>query len=744
MNSTRSDSLPESDIHALPESDIHALLEARHRDPFAVLGMHSVPGGLAIRAVLPGAQSVSVLDRASDTAVTTMHCLAEEGMFEAVLARRNRFDYRLAVDYPFKQEIIEDPYRFPSAICADDLYLFHEGRHESAYRFLGANHATVDSVAGILFAVWAPNASGVSVVGDFNNWNGCAHPMRLLLNSGIWELFIPGLADGLHYKYQIRDRDGKLLPLKADPYCRLMEQPPGTASRIPRTTSYAWQDQSWLAERASRQRHDAPLNIYEVHPGSWRRKGDGCYLNYRELADELVPYVNTMGFSHIQLMPVNEHPFGGSWGYQPIGLFAPSSRFGSADDFRYLVDKAHQHGIGVLLDWVPGHFPTDAHGLGLFDGTHLYEHDDPRQGFHPDWKTYIFNYHRAEVVSYLLSNALYWLDEFHLDGLRFDAVASMLYLDYSRAEGQWLPNQYGGRENIAAIELLRLINTRAYGRFPDILMIAEESTAWPGVTQRTDSGGLGFGFKWNLGWMNDTLSYMHRDPIHRQYHHNDMTFGLIYAFSENFILPLSHDEVVHGKASLLEKMPGDDWQKFANLRAYLAFMWAHPGKKLLFMGGELAQRSEWNHERSLDWHLLDHPSHAGVQQLLTDLNHLYRGQPALWSRDHDPSGFEWITAGNHSGALFIFIRRGTKSQSGQVEELLVVANFTPTLYEQFRFGVEKPGTYRECFNSDSEHYGGTNHGNLGQLATEDIPSHGHDWSLNVTIPPLATLILKMD
>lgn len=727
----------------LAEEDVRALLAGRHWNPFSVLGMHSVDQGMAVRAFLPGALSVDVLYWQPGETVAAMQCLDEEGLFEIVLPRTGPCKYRLAVSYPSKREIIEDPYRFASVIAAGDLYLFHEGRHESAYRFLGSNHVEVDGVQGILFAVWAPNASSVSVVGDFNNWNGCAHPMRVLLDSGIWELFIPSLAEGLHYKYVIHDRAGKLLPLKADPYCRLMEEMPGTASKIASAEPFHWHDQVWLAERASRQRHDAPITIYELHPGSWRRKPDGNYYGYRELADELIPYVQSMGFSHIQLMPVNEHPFGGSWGYQPVGMYAPTSRFGTANDFRYLVDTAHQAGIGILLDWVPGHFPTDEHGLGNFDGTHLYEHEDPRQGFHPDWNTYIFNYGRPEVVSYLLSNAMYWLEDFHIDGLRFDAVASMLYLDYSREEGQWLPNQYGGRENIAAIELLRLINTRAYGRFPDILMIAEESTAWPGVTQPVDSGGLGFGFKWNLGWMNDTLSYMRRDPIHRQYHHNDMTFGLLYAFSENFILPLSHDEVVHGKASLLEKMPGDDWQKFANLRAYLAFMWGHPGKKLLFMGSELALRDEWNHDRSLDWHLLEHASHQGVQQLLKDLNRLYHDQPALWSRDNDPAGFEWITAGNHSGALFIFIRKGRDPQSGESEELLVVSNFTPTLYEKFRFGVQKPGTYIEHFNSNSEHYGGTNDGNAGQLQAEQIPSHGRDWSLSVTIPPLATLFLKL-
>ncbi|MCB1670142.1 MAG: 1,4-alpha-glucan branching protein GlgB, partial [Pseudomonadales bacterium] len=555
---------------------LESVLAGNFNNPFAVLGIHTVEDGRqrVIRAFLPGAEAVEVLGSDSETILGELQRLHRSGFFEGLVPYPDLNRYRLRVHYPLTSLDIDDPYRFPSSLGADDLYLFHEGSHEYAYRMLGANPLSQDGVTGVRFAVWAPNARRVAVVGDFNNWDERTHPMRVHYESGIWELFLPGVAVGENYKYAIQAADGNPLPLKADPFARWMELRPGTASRVPPVEKFGWQDLEWMENRGERQRIDSPVSIYEVHPGSWRRGGDGSeFLDYRELADQLIPYVSDLGFTHIQLMPINEHPFDGSWGYQPLGMFAPSCRYGTANDFRYLVDLAHRHGLGVLLDWVPGHFPTDTHGLGYFDGTHLYEHSDPRQGFHPDWKTYIFNYDRPEVRSYLLSNALYWLDEFHIDGLRFDAVASMLYLDYSREEGEWLPNHLGGRENLAAIDLLRQINTRAYDRFPDIMMIAEESTAWPGVTHFADNGGLGFGFKWNLGWMNDTLTYMGRDPIHRQYHQNEMTFGLLYGFSENFILPLSHDEVVHGKRSLLEKMPGDDWQKFANLRAYLGFMW---------------------------------------------------------------------------------------------------------------------------------------------------------------------------
>jgi 1,4-alpha-glucan branching enzyme len=719
---------------------VDAIVSGNLNDPFAILGRHGTDreSVKVIRTFLPGADAIEVLAGDGVAQLGRLRRVHEAGFFEGAFSDQVLSAYRLRVHYPLTSIDIDDPYRFPATLEPHDLYLFHEGTHEQVYRVLGANPLTIDGIRGIRFAVWAPNASRVAVVGDFNNWDERTHPMRRHYDSGVWELFLPIAQTGDHYKYALRTADGRRLPLKADPYGRLMELRPGTASRIPGEEAFDWQDRHWLLERKDRQRIDAPLSIYEVHLGSWRRGEDGGFLPYRELADELVPYVKDLGFTHIQLMPVNEHPFDGSWGYQPLGMFAPSCRFGSANDLRYLVDLAHRHGIGILLDWVPGHFPSDAHGLARFDGTHLYEHQDPRQGFHPDWKTCIFNYDRPEVRSYLLSNALYWIEEFHIDGLRFDAVASMLYLDYSRKEGEWLPNHFGGRENLAAIELLRQINRRAYQRFPDILMIAEESTAWPGVTHFVDHGGLGFGFKWNLGWMNDTLTYMSRDPIHRQYHQNEMTFGLLYAFSENFILPLSHDEVVHGKRSLLEKMPGDDWQKFASLRAYLAFMWAHPGKQLLFMGGEFAQRTEWNHDQGLNWNLLEQDTHRGIRQLVKDLNHLYLDHPALWSQDNNPEGFEWIAIGEHHGSVFIFIRKGKEP----AQQLIVASNFTPTLIDDFRCGVSMAGEYRECLNTNSGHYGGTNHGNLGALGTDPVPSHGRSYSLNLTLPPLSTVLLQ--
>ena len=725
------------------KSIINAIVEGTFSDPFSVLGIHDIreKSGKVIRAFIPGAEAVEVVGYDRETRLGELARQHDGGFFEGLVDYPELSNYRLRVHYPLTTVDIDDPYRFGSSLNPGDLYLFHEGTHEHAYRFLGANQLSQNGVHGVRFVVWAPNARRVAVVGDFNNWDERMHPMRLHYDSGIWELFLPQAQPGDHYKYAIHGADGNLLPLKADPFARQMELRPGTASKVPQQEKFTWKDLQWLDKRGPRHRPDSAISIYEVHAGSWRSAENGArFLNYRDLADQLIPYVKELGFTHIQLMPINEHPFDGSWGYQPLGMFAPSCRYGSATDFRYLVDLAHRNDIGVLLDWVPGHFPTDEHGLGYFDGTHLYEHSDPRQGFHPDWKTYIFNYGRPEVRSYLLSNAMYWLEEFHIDGLRFDAVASMLYLDYSRKEGEWLPNHLGGRENLAAIDLLRQINSRAYQRFPDIMMVAEESTAWPGVTHFADSGGLGFGFKWNLGWMNDTLAYMSRDPIHRQYHQNEMTFGLLYAFSENFILPLSHDEVVHGKRALLEKMPGDDWQKFANFRAYLGFMWAHPGKQLLFMGGEFGQRQEWNHDQSLDWHLLGHDSHQGIQRLVKDLNQVYRQLPALWRQDSQQEGFEWIVVGEHSGAIFIFVR---KDRAGG-DPVIVACNLTPTLYEDFRFGAPEAGTYIECLNTNSSYYGGTDHGNLGQVRTEPVASHGRGNSLTLTLPPLATVMLKKE
>ncbi len=628
----------------------------------------------------------------------------------------------------------------PMLVSDEDLYLFSRGEQERAYRFLGAHHRSVDGVEGVLFAVWAPSARSVAVVGDFNDWNPDGHPLRVHAGFGVWECFIPGVAAGSCYKYQIVSDQGHVLPWKADPYAQAMQLRPNNASVVPTPTHYEWGDEAWLERRSRAALHESQMLIYEVHAGSWRRHWhDGSFLSYHELADQLLAYVKDMGFTHIQFMPMSEFPFDGSWGYQPIGLFSPTRRFGNPDEFRYLVDQAHRLGLGVLLDWVPAHFPADVHGLAQFDGSHLYEHADPRQGFHPDWNTLIFNYGRAEVISYLLSNAIYWLDEFHIDGLRFDAVASMLYLNYSREEGQWLPNRFGGMENLEAIALLRQINERVYRSFPGVAMIAEESTAWPGVTDFTSRGGLGFGFKWNLGWMNDTLRYMARDPIHRQYHHSDLSFGLLYAFSENFILPLSHDEVVHGKRSLIEKMPGDDWQKFANLRAYFGFMWSHPGKKLLFMGGEFAQRSEWNHDSALDWALLDHAPHLGVQRLVRDLNKLVATQPALYQSDNDPDGFEWIDSDAHGHSLFVYARRAVNSDTSLV---LAVVNLTPTLHHHYRIGVPGPGYYQELLNSDSAIYGGTDAGNLGGVYAEELAWHGRPWSISITVPPLATVLFS--
>ena len=621
-----------------------------------------------------------------------------------------------------------------------DIYLFNEGAAEHAYRWLGAHAGTVDGKAGVHFSVWAPSASRVSVVGDFNGWDGNRNAMQPIFSSGVWEVFIPEAHNHDLYKFEIEDSNGNLQPLKADPYARGMQHPPDNASRVMLEKDFRWSDRQWLEARNSGDLLRRPVSIYEIHAGSWRRKPehDNRYLSYLELAQELIPYVLDMGFTHIELMPISEFPFDGSWGYQPVGMFAPSIRFGTPNELKHFINECHRQNIGVLLDWVPGHFPSDSHGLGRFDGSCLYEHEDVRQGFHPEWNTLVFNYGRAEVASYLLSNANFWIEEFHIDGLRVDAVASMLYLDYSREEGEWLPNRHGGRENLEAVELLRQVNASVYHRHPGIMMIAEESTAWPGVSNPVEMGGLGFGYKWNMGWMNDTLQYMQRDPIHRKYHHHEMTFGILYAWSEKYLLPLSHDEVVHGKASLLEKMPGDDWQKFANLRAYYGFMWAQPGKKLLFMGGEFGQRSEWNHDASLDWHLLEHASHRGLLQLVRDLNFLYRRTPALFERDISPEGFQWVQADNSQLSVYAWLRRGDD------DVLLAVSNMTPECHHHYRLGVPEPGRYREALNSDAEVYGGSGQGNGGGAWSQEIPWDGQPCSVVVTLPPLATVLFLHD
>ncbi len=618
-----------------------------------------------------------------------------------------------------------------------DLHLFGEGRHYRLYDKLGAHPMVENDVAGTMFAVWAPNAGKVSVVGDFNGWARTANPMAACGSSGLWAGFVPGIGPGRLYKYFIERRDGGYQVEKADPVGFAAEIRPQTASKIWDLT-YGWHDAAWMRERGRRQGLDAPIAVYEVHLGSWMRAADGSWLGYRDLAPRLAAYVRETGFTHVELLPITEHPFDGSWGYQTVGYFAPTSRFGTPQDFMFLIDTLHQAGIGVLVDWVPAHFPRDEHGLGYFDGTHLYEHADPRQGQHPDWGTLIFNYGRNEVVSFLLSNALFWLERYHVDGLRIDAVASMLYLDYSRKEGEWIPNRFGGRENLEAIAFLRRLNEEIYGTFPDVVTIAEESTAWPMVARPTYVGGLGFGLKWDMGWMHDTLAYMALDPVHRRHHHDKLTFRMVYAFHESFMLPLSHDEVVHGKGSLLGKMPGDEWQRFANLRLLLAAMWAQPGKKLLFMGGELAQWREWSHDRALDWELLAHAAHRGVQRLVGDLNRLYCLEAAWHTRDCEAAGFEWIDCNDSQQSVLTFLRRGRDPD----EALLFALNFTPVPRFGYRVGVPWPGAWDEILNSDAEIYGGSGLGNLGGVRTEPVAWHGHAQSALILLPPLAAIVLR--
>ncbi|HEX3881385.1 MAG TPA: 1,4-alpha-glucan branching protein GlgB [Stellaceae bacterium] len=719
------------------DGQVAEIVAARHGDPFSFLGMHSEGGGIVVRAFLPEAEVVQVVD-ARGKIVTEAERVHPEGFFEARISRKSPFAYRLRVG----EREFDDIYRFPPVLGDLDLHLLTEGSHLESHRKLGAHPLTLDGVAGVGFAVWAPNARRVSVVGDFNGWDGRRMPMRRRHAGGFWEIFVPGLGAGNRYKYEIVGPDGAVLPLKADPYAEEAERAPGTASIVAAPPRHRWDDAAWMAGRAERNHREAPISIYEVHLGSWRRNlaENGRYLTYRELAEQLVPYVVGLGFTHIELMPITEYPFDGSWGYQPVSLFAPTSRYGSPDDFRGFVDACHQAGLGVWLDWVPGHFPTDAHGLGRFDGTALYEHADPRQGFHHDWNTLIFNYGRREVANFLLSSALYWLAEYHIDGLRVDAVASMLYLDYSRREGEWVANQYGGRENLDAIAFLRRMNELVFGEAEGATTAAEESTAWPMVSRPVYVGGLGFGFKWNMGWMHDTLRYISKDPVHRKFHHNDLTFGLLYAFHENFILPLSHDEMVHGKGSLIARMPGDQWQRFANLRAYLAFMWTHPGKKLLFMGAEFGQEREWNHDFGLDWQLLGDPLHAGASALLGDLNRLYREVPALHVLDCEGDGFRWIDAANGHESVVSYLRR-----SRDADELaVIVCNFTPVPREDYRIGVPLPGSYAERINTDAASYGGSGVGNLGLVAAEPEPMHGHPYSLRLTLPPLGVLIFTRE
>jgi len=718
------------------DAEVDALVRAEHGDPFSILGPHPDGDGLVIRAYLPNALGVEVLDRSGGTALGSMEQGQVPGLFFIRLA--NPQPYLLRIRWAGGEQVTEDPYSFGPQLGEMDIYLFAEGNHRHLGRAFGAQLMTVDGVEGVRFAVWAPNARRVSVVGDFNGWDGRRHPMRLRIPAGVWEIFIPRLRPGDRYKYEILGPGG-VLPLKADPVALATELPPGTASVVASPLDYEWRDDSWLQQRMVRQKVDQPMSIYEVHVGSWRREGgdDGRLYNWHELAERLIPYVVEMGFTHIELMPIMEHPFGGSWGYQPLSQFAPSARYGSAHDFAAFVDACHNAGIGVILDWVPAHFPTDAHGLGDFDGTSLYEYDHPFEGFHQDWDTYIYNLGRTEVHGFMLASALHWLREFHVDGLRVDAVASMLYRDYSRKEGEWIPNRHGGRENLEAIEFLRHLNDVVALEAPGAMVIAEESTAFPGVSKPTSEGGLGFSYKWNMGWMHDSLKYIQEDPINRQYHHDKMTFSMVYAYSEHFVLPISHDEVVHGKGSLIDKMPGDRWQMFANLRAYLAFMWTHPGKKLLFMGCEFGQWREWSHDRELDWFLLDEPDHRGAQQMLRDLNRLYGQEPALYQLDADPRGFEWLIGDDRANSVFAWLRR-----SAAGDPLLVVCNFTPVVRENYRIGVPLEGRWQEIFNSDAACYGGSNVGNGGSLGVEATPSHGQAVSLNLTLPPLGVLIFR--
>ena len=730
------------DPAAPPRADIDAIVAADHADPFAVLGPHEIGGHLVIRAFVPGAERVEVTTADGERALADLPRVHADGLFAGLLEGRDRtLDYRLRATRGDAVWTRDDAFRFAPVLGELDEHLWSEGSHWRAHERLGAHPLTHQGVAGTSFAVWAPGARRVSVVGDFNDWDGRRHPLRRRGASGLWEIFIPGVGDGAGYKFEIKAQSGAVLPLKSDPFGFGAELRPKTASVVRDLDLLEWRDDGFLARRAELNDRARPISIYEVHLGSWRRKADGRRpLTYRELAEELVAYVTDMGFTHIELLPITEYPFDGSWGYQPIGLFAPTCRFGTPADFKALVEACHKAGIGVILDWVPGHFPSDEHGLATFDGTHLYEHADPRLGYHQDWNTLIFNYGRKEVANYLLSNALFWLERYRLDGLRVDAVASMLYLDYSRPPGEWLPNKHGGNENLEAVAFLKRMNEQVYGTVEGIMTVAEESTAWPGVSRPTSEGGLGFGYKWNLGWMHDTLDYMSREPVHRRHHHSQMTFAIHYGFTENFVLPLSHDEVVHGKGSLLGRMPGDTWQQFANLRAYYAFMWSHPGKKLIFMGGEFAQGREWNFDAGLDWHLLEVDWHRGVQHLVRDLNRLYRELPALHQRDCEAAGFEWLEADAAEASVFAFLRLG----AGDAPPVAVVANLTPVPRPDYRIGLPAPGRWVERLNSDWEVYRGSGLANPGPLDSQTIAWHGRPHSISLTLPPLATVILELE
>jgi 1,4-alpha-glucan branching enzyme len=729
---------PATDSHAT-EEELRRVSDGTHHNPHAVLGAHPSGDRVVVRARRPDASSIMVKSRGKLVGELQLRVgdIYEGTVPSSGLERGpDGFRYTLVVTYPNNERFeIHDPYAFTPTLGELDLHLFQEGTHLRLFDKLGAHVMTRDGVRGTAFAVWAPNARAARVVGSFNSWDGRLHPMRTMGASGVWELFVPGVQKGELYKFEIVGADGSLV-LKTDPFASRCQHPPENAAIVDEP-GHRFRDSAWMRARTEKSAHTAPMSIYEVHLGSWRRTPDAQVLSYADLARELAAYCNEMGFTHVELLPVAEHPFTGSWGYQVTNYFAPTSRFGTPDDFRAFVDTLHQAGVGVLVDWVPAHFPKDAWALGRYDGSALFEHLDPRQGEHPDWGTFIFNYGRAEVRNFLISNALYWFESFHIDGLRVDAVASMLYLDYSRKEGEWLPNRYGGRENLEAISFMRELNTVVHREHPGALMIAEESTAWGGVSRPVETGGLGFGFKWNMGWMHDTLEYMKKEPVHRRHHHNQLTFGLLYAFTENFVLSISHDEVVHGKGSLAHKMPGDRWQQLANLRVLFGHMWAHPGKKLLFMGSEFAQSQEWKFDQSLDWHLLEHPEHLGVQALVRDLNRVYRQEPALWQRDFSADGFRWLSSDDADQNVLSYVRTGDDGS----RPVVCVMNFSPEVRRGYRVGAPVAGRYEELLNTDAAIYGGTNVGNAGEVHSEPVPAHGLDQSLVLTVPPLAAIWL---
>ena len=716
----------------LDESVLDRISNGSHHDPHSLLGVHPIEAGWVIRTLKPFAKSVrATFAKGAEIELTHLW----NGIWQGFIANKQVPDYRIVATYESDGGSTEwntdDSYRHLPTLGELDLHLIREGRHEELWKVLGSHLRSFEGPLGVSngtsFAVWAPNAQAVRVVGDFNNWNGVAHAMRVMGSSGIWELFIPGLGEGSTYKYEILTKHGAWVK-KIDPLARHTQVPPDTASVITAST-HVWGDAGWIKERAGRDALKSPMSVYELHAGSWRKA-----MNYRDLADELIPYIQQLGFTHVEFMPLAEHPFAPSWGYQVTGYYAPTSRFGTPDDLKFLIDKLHQAGIGVILDWVPAHFPKDDWALARFDGEPLYEHSDPRRGEHPDWGTFIFDFGRTEVRNFLVANALYWLEEFHIDGLRVDAVASMLYLDYSREHGEWLPNEHGGRENLDAIRFMQEANATAYRRNPGIMMIAEESTSWGGVSAPTDAGGLGFGFKWNMGWMNDTLRYIEKDPMYRAHHHGELTFSMLYAYDEKFVLPISHDEVVHGKGSLLAKMPGDHWQQAANVRAYLSYMWSHPGKKLLFMGSEFAQPSEWSIERGLDWWILEQPLHQGMQALVTTLNRLYLENPALWQLDHDRDGFVWIDGGNANGNTLSFLRYDSNG-----EVIACVTNFSGNPHSNFRLGLPLPGRWDEILNSDATEFGGSGVGNFGSISASEPGIHGQPHSANITVPPLGSV-----